>query len=105
MASGLAVRQTFADARKGFRSRAQFALLDLPVGERQHLQERQRLLCFFVLADVLKDGFGFSVKRNDDRLRIVFQLPNDLGRMRLEVADRLDLFLTASCGYSVSTKI
>jgi hypothetical protein len=48
--------------------------------------------CFFVLADVLKDGFRFSVKRNDDRLRIVLQLPNDLGRMRLEVADRLDLF-------------
>jgi len=36
---GLAVGQTFADPCEGFRSGAQFALLDLPVGE------RQRLLC------------------------------------------------------------
>lgn len=72
MASGLAVSQTISDAREGFRSGAQFALLDPPVGQRQHLQKRQRLLCFFVLADILKDGFRLSVKRNDDRLRITF---------------------------------
>lgn len=79
MASGLAVSQTISDAREAFRSGAQFALLDLPAGERQHLQERQRLLCFFVLADILKNGFRLSVKRNDDRLQVILQLSDYLG--------------------------
>ncbi|MBB3132970.1 hypothetical protein FHS26_000673 [Rhizobium pisi] len=40
MTSGLAVGQTFADAREGLRCWAQLAFVNLTVGEREHLQKR-----------------------------------------------------------------
>ena len=43
---------------------------ELPIAEREDFQQRERLLSLFVKSDVLDDGFGCAVLRNDERLSL-----------------------------------
>jgi len=43
-----------------------FSFLDLPVAQCQNFQQCERFLSFIESLNILYNGFGFSILRNDD---------------------------------------
>jgi len=79
--------QTGDDIGHGFN----LASRDILVAQREDFQQRQCFLSLFERGHVLQDGLGLTVLGDDQGLALLCEVPQNLGSVRFEVADRLDL--------------
>src|SRR3546814_4429150 len=59
-------------------------------GHRKQLQKRQQLLCGGIARDTLYHRLGFAVLGDNQRWRSRFEVTDDIGAVRLQIANRLD---------------
>jgi len=65
-------------------------LRELLIPQRQNLEKRQGFLGLFESDDVLKDGLGFPILGDDQRLLLPPKVVENLRGIGLQIADRLD---------------